>query len=305
MRTEQPEVQVPEYDPHAEVPKGLVDRLDRPESGIAAYLPESTIDYESVDIEFEDLPEPDVEDEHEPPSPASDQGMPEQEMPEEQPASLGEGLTAASIGFTSGLATGLAIGGAIAVGLAALPATAATVVGYGLLLAGAALLGFALGSGGLERAQETARKIASGKATADEIRGAATVFGEFVGGIFAGVRRPSASAGGTGSTSTPSPALRGSPYSPEAVAGRVRPPYRANPAHDPRWSRFNPRKTPEPADAAQVYQSAVRADMGIWYGRGADGRIYRYFADNAGGVHFSGIVRPASVPAHVRKQLGE
>lgn len=101
-----------------------------------------------------------------------------------------------------------------------------------------------------------------------------------------------------------SPALRGDPYHPESVQQRVRPEYRSNPAHDPRSPSFNPRKTPEPPDAAGVYQGSIRADMGTWYGKGPNGEIYRYFSDNAGGVHFSGIVPKAQVPKEILKQLG-
>jgi len=100
-----------------------------------------------------------------------------------------------------------------------------------------------------------------------------------------------------GST-TPSPALRGSPYHPESVAARVRREYRANPAHNPRSPYFNPQKTPEPADALSVYQGATRAGMGTWYGRGNSG-WYRYSSDNAGGVHFSGLVPESQVPAAI------
>jgi RHS repeat-associated protein len=103
---------------------------------------------------------------------------------------------------------------------------------------------------------------------------------------------------------TRSPALPNSPYNPNAVADRIRPSYRANPAHNPRSPLFNPRKTPEPSDAAAVYQNAVRGDMKTWYGRGSDGSIYRYFYDNAGGVHFSGTVQPNDVTNIVRQQLG-
>lgn len=95
-----------------------------------------------------------------------------------------------------------------------------------------------------------------------------------------------------------SPALRGSPYHPDVVAGRVRPEYRANPAHDPQSALFNPRKTPEPTDAATLYQDSTRAGFGTWYARGDQG-WYRYFADNAGGVHFSGIVRESEVPSFI------
>jgi len=95
-----------------------------------------------------------------------------------------------------------------------------------------------------------------------------------------------------------SPALRGTPYSPEAVNAHVRPEYRPNPAHDPRSNAFDFRKTPEPPDAATVYLTAIRADMGTWFGRGEAG-WYRYSSDNAGGAHFSGIVPTARVPAPV------
>jgi hypothetical protein len=96
------------------------------------------------------------------------------------------------------------------------------------------------------------------------------------------------------------PALKGSPYHPDSVEARIRPQYRSNPAHDPHSPHFNPKKTPEPADAASVYQNASRADMGTWYGRGKDG-WYRYFSDNVGGAHFSGIVEESKVPISIRR----
>ena len=37
---------------------------------------------------------------------------------------------------------------------------------------------------------------------------------------------------------------------------------------------------------------------------GANGKIYRYFSDNAGGDHFSGIVPKSQVPKAVLKELG-
>jgi RHS repeat-associated protein len=86
------------------------------------------------------------------------------------------------------------------------------------------------------------------------------------------------------------PALPGSPYAPENVARRIRPEYQSNPAHDLRSPLFNPRKTPEPADAALVYRDAVRGGMGTWYGQGQEG-VYRYFYDGVGTVHFSGTMR--------------
>ena len=105
------------------------------------------------------------------------------------------------------------------------------------------------------------------------------------------------------SDESPSPALKGDPYHPDSVDSRVRPEYRPNPAHDPSSPSFNPNKTPEPSDAAAVYKTAVRGDMGTWYGRGMDGQIYRFFFDNAGGVHFSGTLRDLDVPQNVLKQL--
>jgi hypothetical protein len=102
---------------------------------------------------------------------------------------------------------------------------------------------------------------------------------------------------------TPSPALEGSPYHPDVVRDRVRPPYQTNPAHQP-GANFNPEKGIEPLDASDVYDSAVRAGMGKWYGIGADGRIYQFFSDNAGHVHFSGYISRHSVPKIIREQLG-
>lgn|GEM_PF-6322196 len=107
-----------------------------------------------------------------------------------------------------------------------------------------------------------------------------------------------------GASMTGSPALKGDPYHPDSVQQRVLPEYRRNPAHDPRSPQFNPRKTPEPPDAAGLYQTSVRGDFGTWYARGPNDQIYRYFSDNAGGVHFSGIVSKAEVPKAVLQQLG-
>lgn len=109
---------------------------------------------------------------------------------------------------------------------------------------------------------------------------------------------------GSGIARTPAPALKGDPYHPASVAGRIKPSYRQNPAHDPKSPRFNPRKTPEPSDAEAVYQTAVRGGMGTWYGKCSDGKVYRYFSDNAGSAHFSGIVPQSQVPKDILKQLG-
>ncbi|WP_243851647.1 hemagglutinin repeat-containing protein [Xanthomonas cannabis] len=100
------------------------------------------------------------------------------------------------------------------------------------------------------------------------------------------------------------PSLKDSPYAPGNVENRIKPPYVANPAHDAKSPLFNPRKTPEPSDAADVYNSnVVRAGMGTWYGKSSDGSIYRYFSDNAGGVHFSGTVPRSSVNNSALKEL--
>jgi RHS repeat-associated protein len=103
---------------------------------------------------------------------------------------------------------------------------------------------------------------------------------------------------------TPSPALKGSPYDPEIVESRIRPPYNPNPAHNP-FATHGSFRTPEPADAADVYQTAVRGHNGVggtgtWWGRGASG-WYRYFSDNAGTVHFSGIMMDDDVPIGIRR----
>jgi len=45
--------------------------------------------------------------------------------------------------------------------------------------------------------------------------------------------------------------------------------------------------------------------MGEWFGKGEDGQIYRFFSDNAGGVHFSGIVPMNAVPKGIRELLGK
>jgi hypothetical protein len=95
------------------------------------------------------------------------------------------------------------------------------------------------------------------------------------------------------------PALRGDPYHPASVAARIRPRYEINPAHLP---GRNPNKTPIPADAEAVYQTAVRGRMGTWYGRGQQG-WYRYFHNNVDAVHFSGIIREHDVPVDIVRGL--
>ncbi|CAB3921996.1 hypothetical protein LMG26846_05675 [Achromobacter insuavis] len=104
-------------------------------------------------------------------------------------------------------------------------------------------------------------------------------------------------------TVAPSPALPDSPYSPSNVADRIKPPYRANQAHNIKSPSYNPTKTPEPADAQSAYESgAVRGKMDVWYAKGRGG-YYRYFSDNAGTVHFSGTMSKSEIPNEVLKQL--
>ncbi len=101
-----------------------------------------------------------------------------------------------------------------------------------------------------------------------------------------------------------SPALRGTPYHPEMVASRIRPPYQSNPAHNPNSPLYNPKKSPEPSDACDVYETSIRSGMGTWYGKGQNGDIYRFFSDNAGTAHYSGTLPQSSVPSDVLNQLG-
>ena len=61
---------------------------------------------------------------------------------------------------------------------------------------------------------------------------------------------------------TPSPALSDDPYNPPNVDARVKPTYQTNQAHDTSSPLYNPKKTPEPADAQSAYQDgAVRGGM--------------------------------------------
>ena len=61
------------------------------------------------------------------------------------------------------------------------------------------------------------------------------------------------------------PALKNDPYHPDSVNARVKPDYKANPAHN----GSNPNKTLEPSDSRNVYENnAVRGGMGTWYGVG-------------------------------------
>jgi hypothetical protein len=95
-----------------------------------------------------------------------------------------------------------------------------------------------------------------------------------------------------------------------AATRTARPPYRANPAHNPNSPLYDRRKGPEPTDAREVYESATQAGEKTWYGKSSTGEVYRYFSDNAGGVHFSGRtggpqpLRLDDIPVTIRRQLG-
>jgi RHS repeat-associated protein len=69
-----------------------------------------------------------------------------------------------------------------------------------------------------------------------------------------------------------------------------KPTYHVNEAHVP-GPKFNPKKEPLPADAAEVYKRAVPDASEAarnWYGKNADGTIYRFSNGNDGTAHFSG-----------------
>jgi len=70
-----------------------------------------------------------------------------------------------------------------------------------------------------------------------------------------------------------------------------KPTYHVNEAHVPGSPRFNPKKEPLPADAAEVFKKAVpdaAEGANNWYGKNADGTIYRFSNANDDTAHFSG-----------------
>ncbi|HKQ70887.1 MAG TPA: toxin TcdB middle/N-terminal domain-containing protein, partial [Polyangiaceae bacterium] len=76
-----------------------------------------------------------------------------------------------------------------------------------------------------------------------------------------------------------------------------KPSFQPNPAHTPGQPGFNRGKTIEPGDSAKVYENAIQGKDGNWYGQGGNGQIYRYFPDNTGGAHFSGMTgRDKGIP---------
>jgi RHS repeat-associated protein len=70
-----------------------------------------------------------------------------------------------------------------------------------------------------------------------------------------------------------------------------KPKYHVNPQHVP-GRGLKPGKTPLPNDAESVFKNAVPNDPKnptAWFGKNADGQIYRFSAGNDGTAHFSGI----------------
>jgi hypothetical protein len=70
-----------------------------------------------------------------------------------------------------------------------------------------------------------------------------------------------------------------------------KPKYHVNPQHVPGHA-LKPGKTPLPKDAESVFKNAVPNDPKnptAWFGKNADGQIYRFSAGNDGTAHFSGI----------------
>ena len=70
-----------------------------------------------------------------------------------------------------------------------------------------------------------------------------------------------------------------------------KPKYHVNPQHVP-GRGLRPGKTPLPKDAESVFKNAVPNDPKkptAWFGKNADGQIYRFSAGNDGTAHFSGI----------------
>jgi hypothetical protein len=72
---------------------------------------------------------------------------------------------------------------------------------------------------------------------------------------------------------------------------------------------FNPGKTIEPGNSAKVFENAIEAKDGNWYGQGGNRQLC-YFPDNAGGAHFSGMTGGDNgipldrVPIGVRRAFG-
>jgi len=172
--TRDPRIQVGRPDPNIEISKGNVDSPD--------LVPLEELQWEELPVPTEegDPVDADVE------ATVGSVGA----AGSGRPATLGEGAEAAASGFTKGLIVGAGTALIVGAAVAALPAAAAAAVGLGLAIVAGGLIGFELGSGGLDKAKRTVRRISRGQATAEEIHDAAEITGEIVGGIIAGTRRP-------------------------------------------------------------------------------------------------------------------
>ncbi len=92
-------------------------------------------------------------------------------------------------------------------------------------------------------------------------------------------------------------------------SGVGKPIYKSNPAHDPKSSKYNPKKTPEPENCPTVYKKSVPDDPynpRHWWGQNDDGKFYRFSNTNDGTAHYSGTFdrRAPEVPPYVRSRLG-
>ncbi len=108
--------------------------------------------------------------------------------------------------------------------------------------------------------------------------------------------------------SNPIPLLMGVVPTTRRVRMDVRKPkLETHPQRDPRSGNHNAKKSPQPADAAEVYKTAIPdpADPtgNLWWGRSSSGDIYRYKGIN-GTVHWNGSKSTGtSVPTHMRPYL--
>ncbi len=71
-----------------------------------------------------------------------------------------------------------------------------------------------------------------------------------------------------------------------------KPTFSVNGAHVPGQPGFRPNKTIQPADAAEVFRTAIpdsATNPRVWWGVNANGQVYRFSVDNNGVAHFSGI----------------
>ena len=107
----------------------------------------------------------------------------------------------------------------------------------------------------------------------------------------------------------------GLPPTDEPLFTPAKPAYKPNPAHDPNdRANFDPRKTPEPADSAAVYELAKPdpRTAGVFWGYSTqNNQMYRYAAKNAETAHFTGATglapRPLPtrlVPVQIRRGFG-